>query len=185
LKEMERVTPVLKFQIAGAEVRLEAIRQDTPPKLTLISYEIVVGSLEIEAHGSAAPQRPEIWATPSSPSKKLFADAATRSWRNTGRIRVFTSRSDDAHSSSVATTSMPWRSTASEHDQKRNCNARQVVVGEIDASGFENGDGLANILDPEAYGAATRSRGKRNQAQLLVSANAPRSAGRPRSDVQP
>lgn len=36
LKGIERVTPVLKFQIAGAEMRLEAIRQDTPPKLTLI-----------------------------------------------------------------------------------------------------------------------------------------------------
>ncbi|MGV8989325.1 MAG: OsmC family protein [Cypionkella sp.] len=46
LKGIERVTPMLKFQIAGAEVSLEAVRQDAPPKLTLIRYEIVVDSEE-------------------------------------------------------------------------------------------------------------------------------------------
>lgn len=48
LKGIERVTPMLKFQIEGAEVRLEAIRQDAPPKLTEIRYEIVVDSAETE-----------------------------------------------------------------------------------------------------------------------------------------
>lgn len=48
LKGIERVTPMLHFQIDGAEVRLEAVRQDAPPKLTLIRYEIVVGSAETE-----------------------------------------------------------------------------------------------------------------------------------------
>jgi uncharacterized OsmC-like protein len=46
LKGIERVTPMLHFQLGGAEVRLEAIRQDAPPKLTLIRYEIVVDSAE-------------------------------------------------------------------------------------------------------------------------------------------
>jgi uncharacterized OsmC-like protein len=46
LKGIERVTPVLKFRIDGAEVSLEAVRQDAPPKLTLIRYEIVVDSDE-------------------------------------------------------------------------------------------------------------------------------------------
>lgn len=46
LKGIERVTPLLQFQLAGAEVSLEAIRQDAPPKLTLIRYEIVVDSAE-------------------------------------------------------------------------------------------------------------------------------------------
>jgi uncharacterized OsmC-like protein len=46
LKGIERVTPMLHFEIAGAEVRLEAVRQDAPPKLTLIRYEIVVDSPE-------------------------------------------------------------------------------------------------------------------------------------------
>lgn len=48
LKGIERVTPMLHFQIDGAEVRLEAVRQDAPPKLTLIRYEIVVDSAETE-----------------------------------------------------------------------------------------------------------------------------------------
>ncbi len=48
LKGIERVTPILHFQIHGAEVALEAIRQDAPPKLTLIRYEIVVDSTETD-----------------------------------------------------------------------------------------------------------------------------------------
>lgn len=46
LKGIERMMPMLMFQIDGAEVRLEAIRQDAPPKLTLIRYEIIVDSRE-------------------------------------------------------------------------------------------------------------------------------------------
>ncbi len=48
LKGIERVTPLLAFQIDGAEVALEAIRQDAPPKLTLIRYQITVDSEETE-----------------------------------------------------------------------------------------------------------------------------------------
>ncbi|SEK85632.1 OsmC family protein [Pacificibacter marinus] len=49
LKGIERVTPILKFQLQGAEVHLEGIRQDAPPKLTLIRYQIVVDSDETDA----------------------------------------------------------------------------------------------------------------------------------------
>lgn len=48
LKGIERVTPILHFQIDGAEVSLEAIRQESPPKLTLISYQIIVDSDETD-----------------------------------------------------------------------------------------------------------------------------------------
>ncbi len=48
LKGIERVTPMLAFQIDGAEVALEAIRQDTPPKLTLIRYQITVDGPETD-----------------------------------------------------------------------------------------------------------------------------------------
>jgi uncharacterized OsmC-like protein len=48
LKGIERMVPMLHFQLTGAEVRLEAIRQDAPPKLTLIRYEIVVDSPETD-----------------------------------------------------------------------------------------------------------------------------------------
>jgi uncharacterized OsmC-like protein len=46
LKGIERVTPMLDFRLDGAEVALEAVRQDAPPKLTLIRYEITVDSPE-------------------------------------------------------------------------------------------------------------------------------------------
>ena len=48
LKGIERVTPMLHFQIDGAAVTLEAVRQDAPPKLTLIRYEIIVDSPETD-----------------------------------------------------------------------------------------------------------------------------------------
>jgi uncharacterized OsmC-like protein len=48
LKGIERVAPMLHFQIEGAEIALEAVRQDAPPKLTLIRYEIVVESAETD-----------------------------------------------------------------------------------------------------------------------------------------
>lgn len=49
IKGAERVTPLLQFQINGIEVQLEAIRQDAPPKLVKILYEIVVDSPETDA----------------------------------------------------------------------------------------------------------------------------------------
>lgn len=48
LKGIERVTPLLQFHLNGAEIRLEAVRQDSPPKLTLIRYEIIVDSAETD-----------------------------------------------------------------------------------------------------------------------------------------
>ena len=49
IKGVERVTPMLGFQFDSVEVRLEAIRQDAPPKLVRILYEIVLGSAETDA----------------------------------------------------------------------------------------------------------------------------------------
>ena len=42
IKGVERVSPMLDFVFDGVEVRLEAERQDAPPKLVAITYEIVV-----------------------------------------------------------------------------------------------------------------------------------------------
>ena len=49
IKGVERVTPMLAFQFETVEVRLEATRQDSPPKLVGIRYEILVGSSESDA----------------------------------------------------------------------------------------------------------------------------------------
>jgi uncharacterized OsmC-like protein len=46
LKSIERVTPILKFDLRGVEVRLTGVRQDVPPRMESIDYEILVGSDE-------------------------------------------------------------------------------------------------------------------------------------------
>ena len=49
IKGAERVVPTLKFQLDGMKVALEADRQDSPPKLTAIRYQIVVAKPESDA----------------------------------------------------------------------------------------------------------------------------------------
>jgi len=46
LKGMERVIPMIGFEMRGAEVRVHGVRQDSPPKLTAIDYEIIIDSDE-------------------------------------------------------------------------------------------------------------------------------------------
>jgi len=48
IKGIERVTPILKFELRGVEVRVEGMRQDVPPKMESITYEIIVDSDENE-----------------------------------------------------------------------------------------------------------------------------------------
>jgi uncharacterized OsmC-like protein len=48
IKGIERVVPLLKFQLRGVEVHVHGVRQDVPPRLESISYEIVVDSDEPE-----------------------------------------------------------------------------------------------------------------------------------------
>ncbi|WP_295077810.1 OsmC family protein [Tabrizicola sp.] len=49
IKGAERVLPTLKFQLDGMTVALEADRQDAPPKLTGIRYQITVTTAENDA----------------------------------------------------------------------------------------------------------------------------------------
>jgi uncharacterized OsmC-like protein len=46
IKGIERVTPMLKFQLRGVNVRLHGVRQDTPPKIQSITYELTVDTDE-------------------------------------------------------------------------------------------------------------------------------------------
>lgn len=48
LKGIERVTPMLHFRMRGVRIRLTAIRQDVPPKLESIRYEIRLDTDEPE-----------------------------------------------------------------------------------------------------------------------------------------
>ena len=46
IKGIERVTPILKFDFRAVEVRLHAVRQDSPPKIQRVEYEILVDTDE-------------------------------------------------------------------------------------------------------------------------------------------
>jgi uncharacterized OsmC-like protein len=46
IKGIERVTPLLEFSLRGVEVRVDGVRQDVPPRLESIRYEIVVDTDE-------------------------------------------------------------------------------------------------------------------------------------------
>jgi uncharacterized OsmC-like protein len=46
IKGIERVTPILKFQLRGVEVIVDAVRQDVPPRLERIRYDIIVDTDE-------------------------------------------------------------------------------------------------------------------------------------------
>ena len=49
VKGAERELPTLKIQLDGMSLNLVADRQDTPPKLTAIRYEITVATAESDA----------------------------------------------------------------------------------------------------------------------------------------
>jgi uncharacterized OsmC-like protein len=46
IKGIERVTPILKFSLRGVEVHVHGVRQDVPPRMESICYEIVVDTDE-------------------------------------------------------------------------------------------------------------------------------------------
>ena len=46
IKGIERVIPILQFDLSGVEVRVDGVRQDVPPGMESISYEIIVDTDE-------------------------------------------------------------------------------------------------------------------------------------------
>lgn len=48
LKGAERVVPMLEVELRGIEVRLHGTRQDSPPKMVRIDYEIIVETDETD-----------------------------------------------------------------------------------------------------------------------------------------
>ena len=48
LKGAERVAPMIKFRLRGAEVKLHAARQDSPPKILSVEYDLVVDTDETD-----------------------------------------------------------------------------------------------------------------------------------------
>jgi uncharacterized OsmC-like protein len=48
IKGIERVTPMLKFDLRGVEVKLHGVRQDSPPKMISVDYELIVDTIETD-----------------------------------------------------------------------------------------------------------------------------------------
>lgn len=48
IKGIERVTPMIKFDLRGVEVKLHGVRQDSPPKMAAIDYELIVDTDEAD-----------------------------------------------------------------------------------------------------------------------------------------
>jgi uncharacterized OsmC-like protein len=48
IKGIERVMPILKFELRGVEVHVHGVRQDVPPKMESIRYDIVVDTDETD-----------------------------------------------------------------------------------------------------------------------------------------
>lgn len=46
LKNIERIAPKIKFTYRGVTVKVHGVRQDSPPKMLRINYEILVDSNE-------------------------------------------------------------------------------------------------------------------------------------------
>jgi len=49
IKGIERVTPMLRFQLRGVEVRVRGVRQDVPPRMERIDYQVTVDTDEADA----------------------------------------------------------------------------------------------------------------------------------------
>ena len=48
VKGIERVVPILKFELRGVKVIVDGVRQDVPPKMDSICYQIVVDTDETD-----------------------------------------------------------------------------------------------------------------------------------------
>ncbi|MBI1408260.1 MAG: OsmC family peroxiredoxin [Caulobacter sp.] len=46
IKGIERVTPLLSFELRGVEVRLTGRRQDAPPRMVRVDYELIIDTDE-------------------------------------------------------------------------------------------------------------------------------------------
>ncbi len=46
IKSIERVTPILRFNLVGVEVSLQGFRQDAPPRIVAIDYELIIDTPE-------------------------------------------------------------------------------------------------------------------------------------------
>ncbi len=46
LKSLQRIIPMIHFDLDGASVKLHGFRQDSPPQITSITYELIIDTAE-------------------------------------------------------------------------------------------------------------------------------------------
>lgn len=46
IKGVERISPILDFKFDGIEIKLHGVRQDVPPRMESIQYEVIVDTNE-------------------------------------------------------------------------------------------------------------------------------------------
>jgi hypothetical protein len=46
IKGIERAMPMIRFELRGVEVKLHAVRQDAPPRIVSVDYELIVDTDE-------------------------------------------------------------------------------------------------------------------------------------------
>ena len=63
IKGIERVVPILKFELHEVEVRAHGLRQDMPPRMESISYEIKVAIDEPEHRQALLPENVNKYGT--------------------------------------------------------------------------------------------------------------------------
>ena len=58
IKGIERVAPILRFNLRGVEVLLHGVRQDSPPRMASVDYELIVDTDEDARRIAEPPPRP-------------------------------------------------------------------------------------------------------------------------------
>jgi uncharacterized OsmC-like protein len=48
IKGIQRVLPMLKFELRGVDVSIHGLRQDSPPKIVSIDYELIIDTDETD-----------------------------------------------------------------------------------------------------------------------------------------
>ena len=117
IKGIERVTPLLNFSLRTVEVRLHGARQDSPPKMVPIDYEIIIDTDEDD-------RRLELLHTNIRKFGTIYNTVAA-STELSGRILRRTSRDGPVEASSDwCAVSAPRHTAPQSHDPDGGCGTQ-------------------------------------------------------------
>jgi len=90
IKGIERVTPILKFDIRDLEVKMHGVRQDTPPRMESIQYEIVIDTDESDQRLALLHENVKKYGTvfnSVAPGTNLTGNISRRAYVNDSSLR--------------------------------------------------------------------------------------------------